>query len=247
MNELMNRDGGFIRVRERDGNPMISGRELHEWLGVGTAYKDWFPRMCEYGFAEGMDFCSKMSESTGGRPAADHELTIAMGKEISMIQRTERGKQARQYFLKIEEAWNEPDMVMARALQISQKRLDEAREKVVYLEAKVTTDAPLVLFAESVQASKQSILIGDLAKLLCQNGVKIGQNRLFRLLREDGYLCKNGERYNIPTQKSMEMGLMEIKESSIVTPEGEVRLNKTPKVTGKGQVYFINRYREKSA
>ena len=95
MNEL-------IRVSYDDGRPTVSARELHEFLGVKTAYKDWFPRMCEYGFAEGQDFCSFLSESTGGRPAQDAQLTIEMAKELCMLQRNERGKQARQYFIQLE-------------------------------------------------------------------------------------------------------------------------------------------------
>lgn len=90
MNEL-------IKVNYYNEQPTVSGRELHGFLQVGTAYKDWFPRMCEYGFEEGKDFCSFLSESTGGRPATDHQLTVPMAKELCMLQRNERGKQARQY------------------------------------------------------------------------------------------------------------------------------------------------------
>ena len=110
MNEL-------IKVNyDNPEKPVVSGRELHEALGIKTAYKDWFPRMCEYGFKEGIDFCSFLSESTGGRPATDHMLTIPMAKELCMIQRTDIGRKFRQYFISIEEAWNSPEMVMQRAL-----------------------------------------------------------------------------------------------------------------------------------
>ena len=101
MNEL-------IKVNYYNEQPTVSGRELHGFLQVGTAYKDWFPRMCEYGFEEGKDFCSFLSESTGGRPATDHQLTVPMAKELCMLQRNERGKQARQYFIAVEEEWNRP-------------------------------------------------------------------------------------------------------------------------------------------
>lgn len=102
--------------------PTVSGRELHEALEVKTAYKDWFPRMCEYGFSEGTDFCSFLSESTGGRPSTDHQLTIPMAKELCMLQRTDKGKQMRQYFIAVEEQWNSPDAIMARALQLSDRK-----------------------------------------------------------------------------------------------------------------------------
>nr|WP_317413259.1 antA/AntB antirepressor family protein [uncultured Solibaculum sp.] len=116
MNEL-------IKVDYSTDRPTVSARELHEFLEVKTAYKDWFPRMCEYGFSEGTDFCSFLSESTGGRPAQDAQLTIDMAKEICMLQRNERGKQARQYFIQLEKDWNSPEKVMARALQIAEKQI----------------------------------------------------------------------------------------------------------------------------
>ena len=107
--------------------PTVSGRELHDFLQVKTAYKDWFPRMVEYGFTEGEDFCSILSESTGGRPSTDHQLTIPMAKELCMIQRNERGKQARQYFLAVEAQWNSPEAVMRRAVLIAQKQNDQLK------------------------------------------------------------------------------------------------------------------------
>lgn len=229
MNEL-------IKVDYSTDRPTISARELHEFLEVKTAYKDWFPRMCEYGFAEGQDFCSFLSESTGGRPAQDAQLTIDMAKEICMLQRNDKGKQARQYFLQLERDWNSPEKVMARALQI-------ADHKIHRLEAEVEANRPKVLFADAVATAKTSILIGELAKLLKQNGVKeMGQNRLFDWMRNNGYLIRRkGTDYNMPTQRSMELGLMEIKETSISHADGHVSVSKTPKITGKGQQYFISK------
>ncbi len=117
---------------------------------------------------------------------------------------------------------------------------EQAREK----QKKIEADAPKVLFADSVAASRSEILVGELAKLLRQNGVPVGQNRLFQRMREDGFLInRRGTDYNTPTQKSMEMGLMCIKETAITHADGHVTVNRTPKITGKGQVYFINRYR----
>ena len=119
--------------------------------------------------------------------------------------------------------------------------LKEEHDKRMALEAKVEQDAPKVLFAQAVESSKTSILVGDLAKLLRQNGVEIGQKRLFDWLRTNGYLIKGGSSKNMPTQKSMDMGLFEVKESTVVAPDGSVRVTKTPKVTGKGQTYFVNK------
>mgnify|MGYP005782639603 FL=1 len=121
--------------------------------------------------------------------------------------------------------------------------LKEEREKRKLLEAKVEADKPKVIFAEAVDAAQTSILVGDLAKLLKQNGVNTGQKRLFEWLRTNGYLIsRKGNDYNSPTQKSMELGLFEIKERTINNPDGSIRITKTPKVTGKGQVYFINKF-----
>lgn len=214
----------------------VSARDLHSFLEVGAAYKDWFPRMCEYGFEEGKDFCSFLSESTGGRPKHDAEITIDMAKELCMLQRNEKGKQARQYFIQLEKDWNSPEKVMARALQIANKKLQ-------VLEAKAEEDKPKILFADSVAASHTSILIFDLAKILKQNGVDIGGNRLFDWMRKNGYLVRRkGSDYNMPTQRSMEMGLFEVKETSVSHSDGHISVNKTPKVTGKGQQYFINAF-----
>ena len=229
MNEL-------IKVDYSTDRPTVSARELHGFLEVGSEFSHWFKRMCEYGFTEGQDFSPFLTESTGGRPAQDAQVTIDMAKEICMLQRNDKGKQARQYFLQLERDWNSPEKVMARALQI-------ADHKIHRLEAEVEANRPKVLFADAVAAAKTSILIGELAKLLKQNGVKdMGQNRLFDWMRNNGYLIRRkGTDYNMPTQRSMELGLMEIKETSISHADGHVSVSKTPKITGKGQQYFISK------
>ena len=142
----------------------------------------------------------------------------------------------------VERMLGDPD-VMIRTLTA----LKEERAKNAALEAKAEEDKPKVLFAESVSAAKTSILIGELAKLLKQNGVDMGQTRLFKWMRDNGYLMKNGASTNLPTQKSMDMGLFEIKETTINNPDGSVRLTRTPKVTGKGQVYFVNKFLRKES
>lgn len=237
MNELIN-----IKTSET-GEPSVSGRELHEFLGVTTRYNDWFPRMVEYGFTEGKDFNLLKNEQVrfeGNREVTreliDHLLTIDMAKEICMIQRTEVGKKARQYFIQVEKDYNSPEKIMARALRIAEKELSTLKLDVERMK-------PKEIFADSVASSHTSILIGELAKILKANGYETGQKRLFEILRQDGFLIKrNGSDFNMPSQKSMELGLMEIKESTINNADGSVRLNKTTKITGKGQIYFINRY-----
>ena len=243
MNEL-------IKVTYANDRPVVSARELHDFLEVETPYRIWFPRMQEYGFTEGTDFnpyknvrVQMEGNRTVNREVDDAALTIDMAKEICMIQRSEKGKQARQYFIQLEKDWNSPEKVMARALDIAHKQLAQLKGENVKLLTENTANKPKVIFADAVSASERSILVGELAKLLRQNGVEIGQNRLFDWMRQNGFLIRRqGTDYNMPTQKAMEMGLFEIKETSVVHSAGNVTINKTPKVTGKGQVYFINRF-----
>ena len=140
----------------------------------------------------------------------------------------------------VEKAINDPDSMIQMLREYKAEK--ERREALEY---QMLLDAPKVLFAESVEGSRQNILIGELAKLLKQNGVNIGQNRLFELLRKEGYLCSAPGMYNIPTQRSMEMKLFEIKERTVLNPDGSNRLTRTPMVTGKGQIYFINHFLKK--
>lgn len=137
----------------------------------------------------------------------------------------------------LERALTSPDFLIELATQL---KAEQAQRK--QLEVKVEQDRPKVLFAESVSASKTSILVGELAKILKQNGVDTGQTRLFAWMRENGYLIKRrGNDYNMPTQRAMEMKLFEVKETSVTHSDGHISVNKTPKVTGKGQVYFVNK------
>lgn len=242
MNNLAEKQNPLIPLHEEnDGSVAVMGRDLHEFLEIETPYKKWFDRMVEYGFIENQDFNLDKNvrvqfegSRVVNREVADHVMTIDMAKEISMIQRNEKGKQARQYFIAIEKAWNSPEMIMKRALQIADR-------KIIDLQERVQLDKPKVIFADAVAASHTSILVGDLAKLLYQNGIKTGGNRLFGWMRENGYLIKRkGTDYNMPTQRSAEMKLFEVKETTINNPDGSIKISKTPKVTGKGQQYFIN-------
>lgn len=234
MNEIIN-------VTLNDNHePVVSGRQLHEALDVKTRYNDWFNRMTEYGFIENQDYLAitqkRVTAQGNSTNQVDHVIKLDMAKEIAMIQRTERGKQVRQYFIQVEKDFNSPEKIMARALLM-------ADQKVHKLEAKIEADRPKVLFAEAVSASHTSILVGELAKLLKQNGVDMGANRLFNWLRAHGYLIKrNGRDWNMPTQKSVDMGLIRVKETSITHADGHITVSKTPLVTGKGQQYFINKF-----
>lgn len=223
----------------------VSARELHERLNIGTAFKDWFPRMCEYGFEEGKDFCSKLSKTCpgSGRPAKDADISLDMAKQICMIQRTPEGKHCRQYLIDLEKAWNTPEQIMARALRIADRQIESLKARNNVLEGDVNRMKPKEIFADAVASSHSSILIGELAKILRQNGVNTGEKRLFAWLRQQGYLVRRkGTDYNMPTQRSMEMMLFEVKERVINNPDGSTRVTKTTVVTGKGQQYFINKF-----
>lgn len=240
MNEL-------IKIEEKNGEQLVSARELHKFLEIGTQFSKWFDRMCEYGFVENKDFTAisqkRLTAQGNETTYTDYLMKLSMAKELSMIQRNEKGKQAREYFIKCEEAWNSPEMILARANQIQARMLENYKDKVILLEKKIEEDKPKVIFAGAVETSKTSILIGDLAKLIKQNGIDMGQKRLFSWLRDNGYLIKRqGSDYNMPTQRAMELGLFEIKETAVTHSDGHITVNKTPKVTGKGQIYFINKF-----
>lgn len=225
MNEL-------LKVNYDNDRITLSARELHEFLGVSTRYNDWIKRMVEYGFNENTDYqaiTQKRVTAQGNETSfIDHEITLDMAKEIAMIQRSDKGKEVRQYFLELERRWNSPEAVMNRALEYSRKQVKALMEEKQGLIEENKELKPKALFADAVSASNESILIG--------------QNRLFEWMRENEYLIKKGERYNQPTQKSMDLGLFEVKERTITNPDGSTRITLTTKVTGKGQVYFINKF-----
>lgn len=232
MNNLIN-----VSLNENQ-EPVVSGRQLYQVLGVKTPYSMWFDRMVEYGFTENQDFLLNnfvKQIGRGGHNKIDHVLKLDMAKEIAMIQRTDKGKEARQYFIQVEKDFNSPEKIMARALKIADR-------KIIKLEATIEEQRPKVIFANAVSASHTSILVGDFAKLMRQNGLNFGQNRMFAWLRENGYLIsRKGHSWNMPTQKAMDLGLFEIKETTINHSDGHISINKTPKITGKGQLYFADK------
>lgn len=234
MNNLIN-----ITLNENH-EPVVSGRQLHETLGVKTRYNDWFNRMTEFGFTENEDYLAitqkRVTAQGNATNQTDHIIKLDMAKEIAMIQRTDKGKEVRKYFIQVEKDFNSPEKIMARALLMADK-------KVHKLEAQIEADRPKVLFADAVSASKSSCLIGELAKILKQNGIDIGQNKLFQWLRSNGYLIsRRGDSWNQPTQKSMQLKLFELKKTNINHADGHTTTNTTTKVTGKGQQYFVNKF-----
>lgn len=235
----------LIPVNYDTEQPTVSARDLHEGLEINTDFRKWFPRMTEYGFTENVDWkrvYQKCPTLGGAQNMVDYQISTDMAKQICMIQRSEKGRLYRQYFLDLEKAWNTPEQVFARALKMADKTIESLKADNAVLLESVERMRPKEVFADAVSASQTSILIGELAKLLKQNGIEIGQRRLFSWMRENGFLLKRGSGRNMPTQKGMELGLFEIKEGSYINGVGENIITKTTKVTGKGQQYFINKF-----
>jgi anti-repressor protein len=238
----------MIPINYDGEQPTVSARALHTGLEVSRRFSVWFETNSQ-GFVENEDYTS-VRESTevrnnGGvqmRELQDYSLTVDMAKHICLMSRTEKGKRIRQYFIDLEKAWNTPEQIMARALKVADKRIELLKQDNVVLAQDVERMRPKEIFADAVAASHTSILIGELAKLLKQNGVETGQRRLFTWMRDNGYLIKGGSSRNMPTQKGMELGLFEIKETTINNPDGSIRISRTTKVTGRGQQYFINKF-----
>ena len=226
---------------------MVSARELYSALEVSKRFSAWFETYSNT-FIEGEDYkgayLKVQSNQYGGeKELQDYNMTVDMAKHICLMSRTEKGKQCRQYLIDLEKAWNTPEQVMARALKIADRQIEELKSHNLQLEQKIEADKPKTIFADAVSTSKTSILVGDLAKLICQNGYQIGQKRLFDWLRANGYLIKRkGADWNMPTQKSLELGLFEIKESTHIDGNGCNVTTRTPKATGKAQIYFINKF-----
>ncbi|GAB2025841.1 phage antirepressor KilAC domain-containing protein [Lactovum odontotermitis] len=234
----------IIKIRENEsGQQVVSARELHRELEVSKRFSAWWEQNSKL-LVENEDFTTVLTgtevQNNGGiqfRDLRDYVLTIDSAKHLAMQSRTEKGREVRSYFIEVEKAWNSPDMVMKRALQIADKR-------ILALESKVEEMKPSVLFTKSVKSSETSILVREMATLLAQNGVDMGEKRLFNWLRQNGYLIKRtiGSDFNMPTQKSMRLGIFEIKEGTRLSADGKVKITKTAKVTGKGQAYFVNKF-----
>lgn len=234
----------ILKVNYDNEQPTVSARELHNGLEVSERFQSWFNRQLQYGFEENSDYVGcKEFNTLAKQELQDYQISIDMAKQICMLQRSDKGRQYRQYFLDIEKAWNTPEQVMARALKLADKEIYRLKADNKVLLEDTARMKPKEIFADAVAASSTAILIGELAKLLRQNGIDIGQNRLFDWMRKNGYLIRQkGSAYNTPTQRSADLGILTTKETVIVRSDGSTEVKKTVKVTGKGQQYFINKF-----
>lgn len=236
---------GAIRTIEKDGEPWFVGKDVAEILGYTNTPK---------AIKDHIDYEDKLTERIVMSGQSREAILINESGLYSLVlsSKLPTAKKFKRWVTNevipsirkhgaymtpetLEKVLLSPDTLM----QLAQNLKDE-QEKRKVLEAQIESQKPAVLFTGAVETSKTSILIGELAKMLKQNGVNIGQNRLFEWLRQNGYLIRRqGSDYNMPTQRSMEQGLFEIKETTVVHADGHTHINKTPKVTGKGQAYFV--------
>lgn len=249
MNELQiftNEEFGEIRTMEIDGKPYFAATDIAKALGY-TSPRDAIARHCKGGVkhdtptSSGIQNMSYINEGDVYRlimrsklPSAERFESWVVDEVLPSIRKNGG------YIAGQEDMTNEE--LMAKALIVAQNKISERDAIIEEQRTHIEQMTPKARFADAVAGSKDSILVGDLAKILCQNGVEIGQKRLFQWMRDNGYLIKNGASRNIPVQKYVEMGLFEIKETTIQSPNGFTRLTVTSKITGKGQRYFVDKF-----
>lgn len=226
MNEL-------IKINYESDRPTVLARDLHEFLEVETPFNKWFSRMCEYGFTDGADFQTFLSESTGGRPATDAQLTIDMAKEICMLQRNEKGKQARQYFLQLEREWNSPEAVMSRALRMAEERLERFKTINANLSVQNAIMQPKAEYFDGLCDRESLTGVRETAKLL---GLK--QNDFVKWLIDHKYIYRDKRGRLMPYAEHVDSGLFTVKETyndktdwtgvqMLITVKGKERFLKT--------------------
>ncbi|CAJ1179835.1 hypothetical protein CPR19088_GLDEOEPO_01372 [Companilactobacillus paralimentarius] len=227
----------LIKVDIKNNQQVLSARDLYNGLEIAQRFSRWVDNNFDI-FEENIDFykCTSSTVVNNGavREIDDYIITIDMAKQLAMMVRNDNGKRYRKYFLKLEEKWNDPQEVVKRGYEILQ-------DENIQLKLENKKLKPKALFADTIAASDDTILVRDLAKFLRQNGINIGQNRLFNWLRDKGYLIKKSNGYT-PTQKAMDLELFEVSEWTISNNNGKPKIKLTTRVTGKGQNYFVNKF-----
>lgn len=244
-----------------DGGKAVMGRDLHEFLEVRRDYTNWFKQMVGYGFSEGQDY-SLIEEETAGhpvspnlaRPRHNHIITLDMAKEISMIQRTERGKQARQYFIECERRMKQlqpeltPEQLMAKALLQAEQTMLEQTQAIEALNTRVEDMEPSYNLGEALLSTEDNIYVGDMAKMLKSRGLFYGgRTKLFAWLKDNDYIMKTGSSGYAALQRWLDNGVLDVEEHVYEPFFGEPKLRYTIKVTPKGQEHFINKFKKELA
>ena len=244
---------GSIRAVEQNGEPWFVAKDIAERLGYSNPRKAIIDHVDEEDKTDGVTIRDAIGRDQNPTFINESGLySLVLSSKLPNAKKFKRWvtsevlpaiRRTGGYIATKEE--DTPEEIMARALLIANDTIQRQKEHIERANAKIEQDKPKVLFADSVSASDTSILVGELAKLCKQNGVDIGQTRMFEWLRKNGYLMQNGSSRNLPTQRSMDMGLFTIKETTVVHADGHTTVNRTPKVTGKGQVYFVNKIMSK--
>jgi len=220
----------LIKVTEQNGEQLVSARELYEFLELDKSqWARWTKKNIEEIFEENQEY-QRLDIVSNGNNTTEYILKLDVAKELAMLSRSEKGKEIRKYFIELEKAWNSPEKIMARALQIANHQIETYKQQIEY-------QKPLVEFADKMLGSKDSLLIRVYAKLLNDEGLKIGEKKLYSWFRDNGYLNKNNE----PYQQYMEY--FEVKVSTYDTPFG-TKTNTTTLIKPKGQLYFFKKLKE---
>lgn len=265
------KEGGVrvVEIIEHDGKQAVNARELHEKLGNKKQFANWIQlRIEQYGFLENQDFevfNQKVKNSNGGRSRIEYALSLDMAKELCMVENNEKGRMIRKYFIEVEKkartqnpftipqtysealllAANQAKQIEKQQLALEQKKIEN--DKLVAdgkrKDATIVRMKPKEVFTDAVAGSKGNCLVGEVAKLITQNGYKIGEKQFFAWLRDNGYLGKKGERYNIPNQQYMGKNpFFYIKRGVRQGDNGVLHTTSTTMLTPKGQIYFVNKF-----
>ena len=243
-----NEEFGNIRTVNIDGEPWFVGKDVAEALGYSNSRKALADHV--HDDDKGVTKC----DTLGGK----QDLTVINESGLYALifgSKLESAKRFKHWvtsevlpaiyhnggYIQGQENLSDTEL-MAKAILVAQKTIEQKNQIIKQQKEKIKQDRPKAIFADAVSASETSILVGDLAKLICQNGYQIGQKRLFEWLRQNGYLMKCGSSRNMPTQRYLEQGLFEVKESNVQNPDGSIRITRTTKITGRGQLYFVNKF-----
>lgn len=230
---------GLIKVDYTNDRPTVLGRELHKMLEVETRYNDWFSRMKDYGFSEGTDFYSILSKTPeGGRPATDHQLTIEMAKEIAMLQRTEKGKQVRQYFIQLEKDWNSPEMITKRAMEILDRKVKALTLTTLQQEQRINELQPKAIYYDLILQNKSLISMTVIAK-----DYGMSAKTLNKKLYELGVQYKAGAKGKeiwLLYAKYQDKGYTSSKPSLYVDHEGNLQTSFHTYWTQKGRLFIYD-------
>lgn len=243
-----NEEFGNIRTVNIDGEPWFVGKDVAEALGYSNSRKALADHV--HDDDKGVTKC----DTLGGK----QDLTVINESGLYALifgSKLESAKRFKHWvtsevlpaiyhnggYIQGQENLSDTEL-MAKAILVAQKTIEQKNQIIEQQKEKIKQDRPKAIFADAVSASETSILVGDLAKLICQNGYQIGQKRLFEWLRQNGYLMKCGSSRNMPTQRYLEQGLFEVKESNVQNPDGSIRITRTTKITGRGQLYFVNKF-----